>query len=117
MKEELLDEVKLKKEAYRRWRQGQEACEECTEIVQAERNQVRKANALLNLFGDTKGKSKAPIGSGTQRLEIWVSQTLAAEGWAMHGKIQEIPIAIKAKLTSYIFQEKFGEQLIDIACS
>jgi len=58
MNKELLDKVKHQKEVYRGWKQGQVAWEEHREIVQAPRDQVRKAKALteLNLARDVKGK-------------------------------------------------------------
>jgi len=43
MNKELLDKLKHKKEVYRGWKQGQVAWEEYREIVQAARDQVRKA--------------------------------------------------------------------------
>ncbi|GAB0188489.1 mitochondrial enolase superfamily member 1 [Grus japonensis] len=61
MNKELLDKVKHKKEAYRRWKQGQIAWEEYREIVRAARDHIRKAKALieLNLARDVKGKKKS----------------------------------------------------------
>ncbi|KAK4807026.1 hypothetical protein QYF61_000355 [Mycteria americana] len=61
MNMELLDKLKHKKEAYRRWKQGQVAWEEYREIVRAARDQVRKAKALilLNLARDVKGNKKS----------------------------------------------------------
>jgi len=47
MNKSLLNKVKHKKEAYRQWRQGQAAWEECREIVQAIKDQVRKPKALI----------------------------------------------------------------------
>ncbi|KAM9654465.1 uncharacterized protein ACIBXB_005124 [Morphnus guianensis] len=61
MNKELLDKLQHKKEAYSGWKQGQVAWEECREIVQAARDQVRKAKALieLNLARDVKGNKKS----------------------------------------------------------
>ncbi|GAB0182068.1 mitochondrial enolase superfamily member 1 [Grus japonensis] len=61
MNKELLDKVKHKKEAYRGWKQGQVAWEEYRETVQAAREQVRKAKALieLNLARDVKDNKKS----------------------------------------------------------
>ncbi|GAB0208302.1 hypothetical protein GRJ2_003295900 [Grus japonensis] len=61
MNKELLGKLKHKKEAYRGWKQGQVAWEEHREIVQAARDQVRKAKALreLNLARDIKGNKKS----------------------------------------------------------
>ncbi|GAB0189782.1 mitochondrial enolase superfamily member 1 [Grus japonensis] len=61
MNKELLDKLKHKKEAYRGWKQGQVAWEEYREIVQAAREQVRKAKALieLNMARDVKGNKKS----------------------------------------------------------
>ncbi|KFQ76045.1 hypothetical protein N337_12204, partial [Phoenicopterus ruber ruber] len=61
MNKELLDKLQHKKEAYRGWKQGQAAWEEYREIVQAAREQVRKAKALieLNLARDIKGNKKS----------------------------------------------------------
>ncbi|GAB0182313.1 mitochondrial enolase superfamily member 1 [Grus japonensis] len=61
MNKELLDKLKHKKEAYRGWKQGQVAWEEYRETVQAARDQVRKAKALIefNLARDVKGKKKS----------------------------------------------------------
>ncbi|GAB0204852.1 mitochondrial enolase superfamily member 1 [Grus japonensis] len=61
MNKELLGKVKQKKEAYRGWKQGQVAWEEYRETVQAARNQVRKAKALmeLNLARDVKDNKKS----------------------------------------------------------
>ncbi|KFV98219.1 hypothetical protein N327_09172, partial [Fulmarus glacialis] len=58
---ELLDALKHEKEAYRGWKQGQVAWEEYREIVQAARDQIRKAKALieLNLARDVKGNKKS----------------------------------------------------------
>jgi len=60
MKQEPLDKLKHKKEAYRGCKQGQVAWEECREVVQAARDQVRKDKALieLNLARDVKGNKK-----------------------------------------------------------
>ncbi|KFU99773.1 hypothetical protein N340_10986, partial [Tauraco erythrolophus] len=60
MNKELLDQLKHKKEAYRGWKQGQVAWEEYKGIVGATRDQVRKAEALieLNLARDIKGNKK-----------------------------------------------------------
>ncbi|KFW73581.1 hypothetical protein AS28_12130, partial [Pygoscelis adeliae] len=62
MNKELLGKLKHKKEAYRGWKQGQVAWEEYREeIIQAARDQVRKAKALieLNLARDIKGDKKS----------------------------------------------------------
>ncbi|GAB0209914.1 hypothetical protein GRJ2_003457100 [Grus japonensis] len=61
MNKELLGKVKQKKEAYRGWKQGQVAWEEYREIVQAARDQVRKAKALreISLARDVKGNKKS----------------------------------------------------------
>ncbi|KFV09134.1 hypothetical protein N340_03481, partial [Tauraco erythrolophus] len=60
MNKELLDQLGHKKAAYRGWKQGQVAWEEYRAIVQATRDQVRKAKALieLNLARDIKGNKK-----------------------------------------------------------
>ncbi|KFV01564.1 hypothetical protein N340_02894, partial [Tauraco erythrolophus] len=60
MNKELLDQLGHKKKAYRGWKQGQVAREEYKEMVQATRDQVRKAKALieLNLARDIKGNKK-----------------------------------------------------------
>jgi len=57
---ELLDKLKHKKKACRRWKQGQEAWEEYRETVKAARDQVKKAKVLieLNLGMDVKGNKK-----------------------------------------------------------
>ncbi|GAB0181783.1 mitochondrial enolase superfamily member 1 [Grus japonensis] len=57
----LLDNLKHKKEAYRGWKQGQVAWEEYREIVQAARDQVKKAKVLieLDLARDIKGNKKS----------------------------------------------------------
>lgn len=49
LNKELLDKHKEKDEAYRGWKQGQVAWEEFREIVQAARNHVRKAKAVIAL--------------------------------------------------------------------
>ncbi|GAB0190817.1 mitochondrial enolase superfamily member 1 [Grus japonensis] len=61
MNKELLGKVKQKKEAYRGWKKGQVAWEEYRETVQAARNQVRKAKALIeiNLARDVKDNKKS----------------------------------------------------------
>ncbi|GAB0204992.1 hypothetical protein GRJ2_002964800 [Grus japonensis] len=61
MNKELLGKVKQKKEAYRGRKQGQVAWEEYRETVQAARDQVRKAKALieLNLARDVKDNKKS----------------------------------------------------------
>ncbi|KFV20372.1 hypothetical protein N340_07678, partial [Tauraco erythrolophus] len=61
MNKELLDQLECKREAFRGWKQGQVAREEYREIVQATRDQVRKAKALieLNLARDIKGNKKS----------------------------------------------------------
>ncbi|GAB0177211.1 hypothetical protein GRJ2_000186300 [Grus japonensis] len=58
MDKDLLGKLKHKKEAYRGWKQGQVAWEEYRETVQAARDQVRKARALieLHLARDVKDK-------------------------------------------------------------
>ncbi|GAB0176409.1 mitochondrial enolase superfamily member 1 [Grus japonensis] len=61
MNKELLGKVKQKKEAYRRWKQGQVAWEEYRETVRAARDQVRKAKALIeiSLARDVKDNKKS----------------------------------------------------------
>ncbi|GAB0179938.1 mitochondrial enolase superfamily member 1 [Grus japonensis] len=61
MNKELLDKPKHKKEAYRGWKQGHGVWEEYRGIVQATRDQIRKAKALieLNLARDVKGNKKS----------------------------------------------------------
>ena len=49
MNKVLLDKLKHKKEAYRRWKRGQAAWEEYRENVHVARDQVRKAKALTEL--------------------------------------------------------------------
>ncbi|PKU27671.1 hypothetical protein llap_22025 [Limosa lapponica baueri] len=60
MNKELLDNIKQKKGAKRGWKQGWVAWEEYREIVQAARDQVRKAKAEieLNLARDIEGNKK-----------------------------------------------------------
>ncbi|GAB0208674.1 hypothetical protein GRJ2_003333100 [Grus japonensis] len=60
MNKELLDKLKHKKEAYRGWKQGWVTWEEYRDIVQACRDEVRKAKAYqeLNLERDVKGNKK-----------------------------------------------------------
>ncbi|GAB0210211.1 mitochondrial enolase superfamily member 1 [Grus japonensis] len=61
MNKEILGKVKQKKEAFRGWKQGQVAWEEYRETLQAARDQVRKAKALieLNLARDVKDNKKS----------------------------------------------------------
>ncbi|GAB0192613.1 mitochondrial enolase superfamily member 1 [Grus japonensis] len=61
MNKELLGKVKQKKEAHRRWKQGQVAWEEYREIIRAARDQVRKAKALteISLARDVKDNKKS----------------------------------------------------------
>ncbi|GAB0183106.1 mitochondrial enolase superfamily member 1 [Grus japonensis] len=61
MNKEFLGKVKQKKEAQRGWKQGQVAWEEYRETVQAARDQVRKAKALIEskLARDVKDKKKS----------------------------------------------------------
>jgi len=61
MNREVLDKLKHEKESYRGWKQGQEAWEEYREIVRAARDEVRKAEALieLNLAKEVKGNRKS----------------------------------------------------------
>ncbi|GAB0205478.1 mitochondrial enolase superfamily member 1 [Grus japonensis] len=61
MNKELLGKVKQKKEAFRGWKQGQVAWEEYRETVQAARDQVRKAKALveISLARDVKDNKKS----------------------------------------------------------
>jgi len=61
MNMELLHKLKNKKEIDRGWKQGYVAWEEHRAIVQAARDQVRKAKALiqLHLVTDTKGSKKS----------------------------------------------------------
>ncbi|GAB0204905.1 mitochondrial enolase superfamily member 1 [Grus japonensis] len=58
---ELLGKFKHETEAYRGWKQGQVAWKEYREIVQAARDQVRKAKVLIeiNLARDIKGNKKS----------------------------------------------------------
>ena len=49
MDKELLRKIRGKKEAYKRWKQGQAAWEEYRDVVQEARDQVRKAKAQLQL--------------------------------------------------------------------
>lgn len=60
MNKELLAKVKQKKEAYREWKQGQIAWERYRDIIWADRDEVRKAKALLelNLAVDIKCNKK-----------------------------------------------------------
>jgi len=61
MNKELLEKFRLKNEAHRGWKQEQAAWEEYREIVQAARDQVGKAQPLieLNLARDIKGNKKS----------------------------------------------------------
>ncbi|KGL94878.1 hypothetical protein N301_02103, partial [Charadrius vociferus] len=61
MNKELLDNLKQKKEAYKGWKQGQVVWEEYREIVQATRDQVRKAKAQreLNPARGIRGNKKS----------------------------------------------------------
>ncbi|GAB0186361.1 hypothetical protein GRJ2_001101400 [Grus japonensis] len=61
MNKELLSKLKHKKEAYGGWKQGWVAWEEYRETVQAARDQVKKAKALieLNLARDIKDNKKS----------------------------------------------------------
>ncbi|PKU45794.1 hypothetical protein llap_3880 [Limosa lapponica baueri] len=61
MNKELLDNLKQKKEAYRRWKQGQVAWKEYREIVRAARGHVKKAKAQikLSLARDIKDNKKS----------------------------------------------------------
>ncbi|KFV08099.1 hypothetical protein N340_03987, partial [Tauraco erythrolophus] len=61
MNKELMDQLGHKKKAYRGWKQGQVAWEEYRAIVQATRDQVRKAKALIefNLARHIKGNKKS----------------------------------------------------------
>ncbi|RMC06381.1 hypothetical protein DUI87_15814 [Hirundo rustica rustica] len=61
MNKELLDKLKHRNKAFRGWQQGQLAWEEYREILQAARDQVRKAKALieLNLARDVKSKKRS----------------------------------------------------------
>ncbi|KFV20917.1 hypothetical protein N340_02423, partial [Tauraco erythrolophus] len=60
MNKELLDQLGNKKKAHRGWKQGQITWEEYRVIVRANRAQVRKAKAVieLNLARDIKGNKK-----------------------------------------------------------
>ena len=61
MSKELLDQLKVKKEAYRGWKQGQVAWEEYREAARVARDRVRKAKALteLNLARDIRSNKKS----------------------------------------------------------
>jgi len=61
MNKQLLDNLKHRKEAYRGWKQGQVTWEKYREIVEAAKEQVRKAKALteLNLARVVKSKKKS----------------------------------------------------------
>ncbi|MCQ4021238.1 hypothetical protein FK520_26920, partial [Klebsiella pneumoniae] len=61
MSKELLDQLKVKKEAYRGWKWGQVAWEDYKEAVRVARDKVRKAKALaeLNLARDIKCNRKS----------------------------------------------------------
>jgi len=60
MNNELLDKLRHKREAYKRWKQGQVAWEEYRNIVWASRNEARKAKAQteFNLSRDVKVNKK-----------------------------------------------------------
>ena len=60
MDKELLRKLGGKKEAYKRWKQGQAAWEEYRDVVQEARDQVRKAKdqSELNLARDVKDNRK-----------------------------------------------------------
>ncbi|GAB0185981.1 mitochondrial enolase superfamily member 1 [Grus japonensis] len=64
MNKELLGKLKCKEEAYRFWKQGKVAWVEHRKIVQAARDRVRKAKALieLHLARDVKGNKKSFYG-------------------------------------------------------
>ncbi|GAB0187659.1 mitochondrial enolase superfamily member 1 [Grus japonensis] len=74
MNKELLGKVKQKKEAYRVWKQGQVAWQEYRETVQAAREQVRKAKALIeiSLARDVKDKKKSFYRS--QKAKAWENE-------------------------------------------
>uniref|UniRef100_A0A8B9EVU5 Interferon induced with helicase C domain 1 n=1 Tax=Amazona collaria TaxID=241587 RepID=A0A8B9EVU5_9PSIT len=60
MDKELLSKIRKKKEAYKRWKQGQAAWGEYRDVVREARDQVRKAKAHLelNLARDVKDNRK-----------------------------------------------------------
>ncbi|KFQ43562.1 hypothetical protein N333_00528, partial [Nestor notabilis] len=60
MDKELLRKLRGKKEAYRRWKQGQATWEDYRNVVREARDQVRKAKAQLelNLARDVKSNRK-----------------------------------------------------------
>lgn len=60
MNEELLDNLKHKKEVYRVWKPWQEASEECRDIIQAASTGIRKSKdqIKLNIIMDLRGNKK-----------------------------------------------------------
>ncbi|KFZ52058.1 hypothetical protein N321_07570, partial [Antrostomus carolinensis] len=61
MDRKILNKLRIKKEAYRGWKEGWVTWEEYREIARIARDQVRKAKALteLNLARDVKGNKKS----------------------------------------------------------
>lgn len=61
MSKELLEKLKHRKKAYRGWKPGQVAWKEYGEVVQRERDCVRKVkdSVELNLPKEVKGKKKS----------------------------------------------------------
>ncbi|PKU44253.1 hypothetical protein llap_5446 [Limosa lapponica baueri] len=77
---------KPKKEAYRGWKQRQVAWEECRAIVQAARDEVRKAKVQieLNLARDIKSKRKVSTDTAIVKGRLgkmWVLSGRKRETW------------------------------------
>jgi len=79
MNKELLDKLKHKKEAYRGWKQGQVAWKEYRETVQAARDQIRKAKALieLNLSRDIGGSKETLCRYGGDERKVTENESLS----------------------------------------
>lgn len=83
MNTELLDKLKHKTEAYGRWKQGQAALEEYTEVVQAARDQVRTAKVLIesNVFRKPRTKRKASIRRSVIKGRLWKMWACSKKKW------------------------------------
>uniref|UniRef100_A0A8B9FNM4 Reverse transcriptase domain-containing protein n=1 Tax=Amazona collaria TaxID=241587 RepID=A0A8B9FNM4_9PSIT len=111
MDKELLSKIRRKKEAYKRWKQGQAACEEDRDVVREARDQVRKAKAHfeLNLARDVKDNRKGFYGYIASKRQV---RDTVGPLWKLSGGLATLDLE-KAEVLNDFFASVFTGKCSD----